>query len=85
MPVSAASTSVLTQALEMTPPLLAAPTTSVCAPAPRASAIVMSGSFMSALQPSRFSWPSANSGRQSRMPCATLAASWSGASPRKSR
>ena len=85
MPWAIASSSTESQAGEITPPRLATPITSVFAPAATASAMPMSGSFMSALQPSIRYWPIAASGRQSRMPCATLAASGSGASPRKSR
>ena len=73
------------QAGEITPPRLATPTTSVRAPAAAASAMPMSGRPMSARQPCIRYWPIAASGRQSRMPCATFAASASGASPRNRR
>ncbi len=85
MPAASAAVSTEIQAGEITPPRFATPTTSVRTPAAAASASVMSGRPMSALQPSIRSCPIAASGRQSRMPCATLAASGSGASPRNSR
>ena len=85
MPCASASVSTRIQAGEITPPRLATPTTSVLAPAAAAPAIVMSGRPMSALQPCMRYWPIAASGRQSRMPWATLAARGSAASPRKRR
>ena len=85
IPASSAASSTLTQAGEITPPRFATPTISVRAPAAAAAAMVMSGRPMSALHPSIRYWPIAASGRQSRMPCATLAANASGASPRKRR
>ena len=77
--------STLSQAGAITPPRLATPTTSVRTPAAAAAAMSMSGRPMSAWHPCIRYWPIAASGRQSRMPCATLAASASGASPRNRR
>jgi hypothetical protein len=60
---------------EITPPRFATPTTSVLAPAAFASVRGHIGRPRSALQPSIRNCPTALSGRQSRMPCATFAAS----------
>ena len=84
-PSSKACTSTFFHAAEITPPRFATPITSVFAPAARASSSVMSGRRMSARHPSIRNWPTAFCGRQSLMPCATLAAKASGASPRNRR
>ena len=84
-PSSSASISTLFHAGLITPPRFATPMTKVLAPAAFAALRSISGSFMSALQPSIRNWPRAYSGRQSLIPWATFAASWSGASPRKRR
>ena len=67
------------------PPALPIPTIMVLAPAAFAASIVRSGTPQFALHPGRRSWPKHHFGRQSTIPCAVLAASWSGTSPRNRR
>ncbi len=85
MPASIAWTIGATQWSTMKPPELATPTIMVRHPASLAWATLTSWMPRSALQPGRRSWPKQRSGRQSLIPCAVLAASWSATSPRKRR
>ena len=72
-PMRKASISTCFQAAEITPPRLATPITSVLAPASNASCRDRSSSPRSAPQWGNRNWPTAFSGRQSLIPCATFA------------